>query len=133
MLLIYDVLMRKEQERKAPEMTHTSQNRDGIEVMNFLFDLINHISGYTEKYYGEHVDKIDHEGLIQKYREEIKKYEGKIQESPLLGDKYPHSLLVLESCQELFKMKDGMGQTGKGNLAINYIDSMILRLTVKLL
>jgi hypothetical protein len=61
--------------------------------MNFLFDLINHISGYTEKYYGEHMDKIDHEGLIQKYREEIKKYEGKIQDSPLFRGQVP-SLII---------------------------------------
>lgn len=53
LLLIYDVLMRKEQERKIPELYHTSQNRDGLEVMNWLLDLINHIAGYTEKYYDE--------------------------------------------------------------------------------
>lgn len=45
--------MRKEQERKIPELYHTSQNRDGLEVMNWLLDLINHIAGYTEKYYDE--------------------------------------------------------------------------------
>ena len=36
--------------------------------MNFLFDLINDIAGYTEKYYDETIDKIDHEGLVKKYR-----------------------------------------------------------------
>jgi hypothetical protein len=45
--------------------------------MNFLFDLINDISGYTSKYYDEVAEKIDHEGLIIKYREENKKYVGK--------------------------------------------------------
>jgi hypothetical protein len=64
LLIIYDVLMRKEQERKAPEFSYTSGNRDGLDVMNFLMDLINHISGYTEKYYEEHIDKIDHEQLV---------------------------------------------------------------------
>lgn len=81
MLLIYDVLMRKEQERKAPELSYTSANRDGLDVMNFLFDLINHISGYTEKYFDESFHKITHEELIQKYRAEKEKYDNKINES----------------------------------------------------
>jgi hypothetical protein len=41
-------------------------------------DLINYIAGYLEKYYEETQDKYDHEALIQKYRAESKKYEGKI-------------------------------------------------------
>lgn len=65
--------------------------------MNFFFDLINHIAGYTDKYYDEHRDKIDHEGLVTKYRAEKDAFDGKIQESPLLGDRHPHCLLVLES------------------------------------
>jgi ribosomal protein S17E len=32
-------------------------------------DLINDIAGYTEKYYEETLDKIDHEGLVKKYRQ----------------------------------------------------------------
>jgi hypothetical protein len=53
LLIVYDVLMRKEQERKPPELTHTSANRDGLDVLNFFMDLINHIAGYTDKYYEE--------------------------------------------------------------------------------
>jgi hypothetical protein len=128
LLVIYDVLMRKEQERKPPELTHTSANRDGLDVLQFTMDLINYISGYQEKYYEEIQDKCDHEALIQKYRVEKIKYEGKIQESPLLGDRYPHSLLVIESVQELFNMPDGHGRLGKGNLAVNYLDTIILRM-----
>lgn len=81
LLLIYDVLLRKEQERKAPELTHTSAYRDGLDVMNFLMDLINHIAGYTHKYYEELRDQIDHEGLVQKYRSELSKCEGRVHES----------------------------------------------------
>jgi hypothetical protein len=51
-------------------------------------DLVNHISGYTHKYYEEVKEKIDHEGLVSKYRAEWNKYEGKVEESPLLGDYY---------------------------------------------
>ncbi len=40
----------------------------------------------------------------------MQKYDGKINDSPLLGDKYPHSLLVIEGVQELFKMIDASGQ-----------------------
>jgi hypothetical protein len=78
LLVIYDVLMRKEQERKPPELTHTSANRDGLDVLNFLMDLVNYIAGYSEKYYEELQDKYDHEALIQKYRAENQKYDGKI-------------------------------------------------------
>jgi hypothetical protein len=93
--------------------------------MNYFFDLINEISGYTDKYYNETIDKIDHEGLIQKYRAEKIKYEKDINESPMLGDKYPHSLMVLESVQDLMKMT---GPIVKGeNLAQNYFDQLILR------
>ena len=60
----------------------------------------------------------------------MNKYENKINESNLLGDKFPHSLLVIEGVQELFRMVDGKGQSGKGNLAVNYFDSMLLRLNV---
>ena len=60
--------------------------------MNYLFDVINDISGYTEKYYEEGIELMDHEGLIQKYRKEKDEPNGK-----LLGDHHPHCLLVLES------------------------------------
>ncbi len=73
-LLVYDVLLRKEQERKAPEYYSTSHGRDGLDVLNFLFDLINHIAGYTEKYYDELKDKVSHEELVKKYREELMKH-----------------------------------------------------------
>lgn len=63
----------------------------------------------------------------------MNKYENKINESNLLGDKFPHSLLVIEGVQELFRMVDGKGQSGKGNLAVNYFDSMLLRLNVSYL
>jgi hypothetical protein len=97
LLLIYDVLLRKEQERKPGHYTHSSSFRNGLDVMNFFMDLINHIAGYTEKYYDEHVEKMSHDDLVYKYRKELNKYENKLNESPLLGDKYPHCLLVLES------------------------------------
>ena len=66
--LVYDVILRKEQEKKESVYYHTSSHRKGQEVLNFLFDLINHISGYTEKYYDEVATKMNHEQLIIKYR-----------------------------------------------------------------
>ena len=47
-------------------------------MLNFLFDLVNHIGGYTEKYYMEHLEKMSHEQLVEKYRTESQVYEGKI-------------------------------------------------------
>lgn len=90
--------------------------------MNFFFDLINDVAGYTHKYYHELTEHIDHEGLIKKYRAEKEKYGENINESALLGDKHPHCLLVMESVQELMRMK------GCDNLAKDYLDSVILRL-----
>lgn len=74
LLLIYDALIRKETERKASIYYHTSSFRDGLDVLNFLMDLINYISGYFEKYYDEIIDKVSHEELIKKYRAENVKY-----------------------------------------------------------
>lgn len=97
LLVIYDVVLRKEIERRPVHLYSTSQHRDGVEVLNFLFDLINHISGYTHKYYDEIIPKMNNEELVQKYRRESKAYEGRFNESPLLGDRHPHSILVIES------------------------------------
>lgn len=35
--------------------------RSGLDVMNLMFDLINHIAGYTSKYYDELADLMTHE------------------------------------------------------------------------
>lgn len=64
--------------------------------MNYFFDLINEISGYTHKYHEE--TKLNHEELIAKYRS-IKNSDGF--DSPLLADDYPHSVMVIESLQNL--------------------------------
>lgn len=65
--------------------------------MNFLFDLVNEVAGYTAKYYEETKDLIDHEGLIRKYRAERENYEASnIDSSDLLGDNSPHCLMVIE-------------------------------------
>lgn len=118
LLVIYDVILRKELERRPPHLYSTSQHRDGIDVLNFLCDLVNHISGYTHKYYDELLQKVDNEGLVQKYRKELKQYDGKINESPLLGDKHPHSILVIESVQELQRMT-ACESTLKSGLQVN--------------
>jgi len=106
LLIMYDVCLRKELnhiDRSASfnsSLSQSSNFRSGIDCMNFLFDVINEISGYTEKYYDEMRDKIDHEGLVKKYRKEKTFYDSSkdasIQDSSLLGDHYPHSLMVIE-------------------------------------
>ena len=51
-------------------------HRDGLEVMNFLFDFINELSGYSEKYFdevllGSKQEAIDKKNdLVLKYRKE---------------------------------------------------------------
>jgi len=112
--MIYDVCIRKEllqiKETSStnPARSFTSNQRNGLEVMNFLFDFINDIAGYTEKYYDETLDSHCHDDLILKYRAEKDKYEkaGKrIDDSPLFGDHYPHCLLVIEGVHELLDME----------------------------
>ncbi len=69
-------------------------------------DLINHIAGYTNKYYDEIKEKVSHEELVYKYRAERDKYFNNLNESDLLGDKYPHALMVFEGIHELYNMKN---------------------------
>jgi len=53
LLLIYDVLIAKEQDRKKGQLVHSNNHRDGLDCLNFFMDLINDRAGYTQKYYGE--------------------------------------------------------------------------------
>ncbi len=70
---------------------------------------------------------MNHEQLITKYRSEREKRGDSINESNLLGDKYPHCLLVIEGAQELMKMK------ACDRLAQDYLDTLLLRLVVSLI
>ena len=47
-----------------------------------------------------------------------------LNKSDLLGDKFPHCLLVIEGVHALYKMNEC------GNLARDYLDTLILRLNV---
>lgn len=111
LLIVYDVCIRKELGHYEDNINYSqslgncSNFRSGLEVQSFLFDVINHISGYTEKYYKELKEHMSHDDLVRKYRAEKEQYEGSdINQSPLLGDRFPHSLLVLESVQVLLDM-----------------------------
>ena len=45
--------------------------RDGIDCMNYFFDLINDCAGYTEKYYEEiGAGKLSYKQMVKKYRKE---------------------------------------------------------------
>ena len=127
LLLIYDVLISKEQERKSSVLLQTSAHRDGLDCMNFFMDLINHAAGYSHKYYDENHTRLTTEDLIQKYRAEYKKINNDtktLNKSELLGDRYPHCLLAIEGAHTLYRMKEC------GNLARDYLDTLILRLNV---
>ena len=109
--IIYDVCIRKEMDELDSSninqyLQNTSNQRSGLQVMNFLFDLINELAGYSMKFYEESTDKIDHDGLVKKYREERKKYtDVGLDKSELLGNHHPHCLMVIEGLQDLVKMK----------------------------
>ena len=53
---MYDIMIRRENEKKDSVYYYTSSHRNGLEVMNFFFDLINQYAGYSEKYYEEMSD-----------------------------------------------------------------------------
>ena len=148
--MIYDVCIRKEMESLDSQninqyLQNTSNHRSGLQVMNFLFDLINDIAGYTDKYYEESADKITHDGLVNKYRQERKNFTDiGLDQSELLGNHHPHCVLVIEGLQELVKMKGCNISTeipGKAksefdlpvtvtkSLAQDYLDSIMIRLT----
>lgn len=64
--LIHATAVFKETRRSPPQYSMCDY-REGIEVMNLLFDVINELAGYSNKYYKELTDQIDNEGLIAKY------------------------------------------------------------------
>lgn len=51
--LIHDALIAKEIARRPAKLNLCHGQRDGIDCMNFLFDLVNECAGYTHKYYNE--------------------------------------------------------------------------------
>ena len=84
-------------------MSHS--HRDGVDCLNYFLDLINHCAGYTDKYYNEHHKRIKNHELIEKYKKEKELHEdNNFKDSKLLGDNYPHCLLVIEGIQNLLKM-----------------------------
>ena len=134
--MLYDVIIQKELSRRKKEYHQSSGSRDGLDCMNFLFDLVNDCAGYTKKYYEELPDQMDKEKLIEKYRAEKSKYiEKGYAESELLGDSQPHCLLVIEGVERLYRMGARYKQYDAhhdeiDSLASDYLDSMILRLDV---
>lgn len=63
LILLHQTIVFKEG-LKAPPEFYEQEYRSGIESMNFLFDVINEIAGYSEKYYSELANVVDDEDLI---------------------------------------------------------------------
>ena len=125
LLLIYDVLISKEVARKKNEYVQSHTHRDGIDCLNYFLDLINQCAGYTDKYYNEHHKRVKNHELVEIYKKEREIHErNQFKESALLGDIYPHCLMVIEGIQTLIKMKSA------GSLPLDYFDTLILRLNV---
>ena len=101
-LLIYDCLIQREDLRK-PEIIHENElYRDGIDVMEYLFDILNHICGFHET----HNTKAELNDV-----DETKEI-------------FPHVILALESVQELLHMK------GSERRPMDYLHKIMLRLYV---
>ena len=120
---MHDVLIDRELKRRPAYLALSQGQRDGLDCMNFFFDLINECAGYTKKYYEEiGAGKLTVDQMITKYR----KQKDDPQNSELLANNYPHCLLVIEGVHRLFRMyrKESKGP----HLSVDYLDSLILRL-----
>lgn len=104
LLLIQDCLIQKEDLRKDHIIFKHELYRDGIEVMEYFFDILNYIAGYHEK---------------QLRIEELRDVD-----SP--PPAFPHVVLALESVQELFNMRDAERRP------LDYLHRIMLRLYVYL-
>ncbi len=108
LLIIYDCLIQREDLRKPQNEVENyfekELYRDGIDVTEYLFDVLNYIAGYHEK--------------------QIKKIE--LQDVDLTKELYPHVVLALESVQEFLNMKDSESRP------VDFIHKMMLRLYVKI-
>jgi len=102
LLLIQDLLIQREDYRKDSKIHSGELYRDGLEVMEYLFDVLNHIAGYHEK-------QLSQQELAN---EEI---QGKI---------YPHVVLALEGVGAFFEMKDAE------NRPMDYLHRIMFRLFV---
>jgi hypothetical protein len=98
LLLIQNSLIQREDLRKDQEIFQHELYRDGLEVMEYFFDVLNHIAGYHEK--------------------QLKVWEISKDDPPV----FPHVLLGLESVQELFNMKCSEDRPR------NYLHRIMLRL-----
>jgi hypothetical protein len=103
LLLIIDCLIQKEDLRKSDKYFHNELYRDGIEVMEYLFDVLNYIAGYHEVH--------NKKNELSNVDEEKKKF--------------PHVVLALESVQNLLEMKDSERRSK------DYLHKIMLRLFVK--
>lgn len=104
LLLIVDCLIQREDFRKDTTIFKEELYRDGLEVMEYLFDVLNYIAGFHEWQLKE--DEIRNRSEAQKI--------------------YPHVVLALESVQELFEMKDAERRP------LDYIHRIMLRLYVSI-
>jgi hypothetical protein len=101
LLLFQDCLIQREDINKN-EAVFGELYRDGIEVMEYLFDVLNYIAGYHEK-------QISQDALRDT-------------DSPM--PMYPHVVLALESVQCFFEMFDAEKRPE------NYLHRIMLRLYV---
>jgi hypothetical protein len=104
LLLFQDCLIQREDIHKNEKIFGDELYRDGIEVMEYLFDVVNHIGGYHEKQIeADSLRDVDSELPV-----------------------YPHVVLALESVQCFFDMFDAEERP------MNYLHRIMLRLYVNI-
>jgi hypothetical protein len=102
LLLFQDLLIQREDYRKNLKVFKNELYRDGLEVMEYFFDIINYIAGYHEK---------------QLQEESLRNID-----SPMKI--YPHVVMAIESVSHLFEMKDAERRP------LDYLHRIMLRLFV---
>lgn len=134
-LLIMDCLIQKEDLRKLKnkkneEIFINELYRDGLEVMEYLFDVLNFIAGYHEVHnkrnYLANKDKEDFY-KANDYNNDDDDITDKDNNDKEKKDIYPHVVLAIESVHDLLEMKDCERRSK------DYLHRIMLRLYVSII
>jgi hypothetical protein len=102
LLLFQDLLIQREDYRKNLKIFKNELYRDGLEVMEYFFDVINYIAGYHEKQIKEE--------FLRNVDDPIRIF--------------PHVVMAIESVSHFFEMKDAERRP------LDYLHRIMLRLFV---
>lgn len=112
LLSLFNVIFIEKENDRKPAQFYSCSYRDGVETLNFYFDVLNDYAGYTKLYYDE-LKETDQEwkNKLAAMRQD--------QDNPYLANDYPHLLFTIEKIDKLLKMNDLR--------AVNWLETLIIR------